>query len=100
LADSKNYRRWLVAASRLVESPSSVETCPSCGRGRLELGLVIHDPETRLGWGAIWCTCCGRGLHLSRLQIPPSTPAVTRSEAERDGTGIPDYLPIDAEVDC
>jgi hypothetical protein len=99
-AASCEQEEWLSAVGRLLRAPydpARVERCPNCEVGTLQLRLILYDPHTRRGWGAVWCDHCHRGMHLSRLEVPAGAPALSSDEAERLGTGIPDFEPVDCD---
>jgi len=43
--------------------------CPKCGHNDVQ-SRFIGNPTTRLGYGLLWCTNCGRGARLSRVKVP------------------------------
>ena len=56
---------WLIPA--LIDGLAPA--CPACGEPALTVAYA-GDPETRLGFGVVWCQACRCAVRLSRLRVP------------------------------
>lgn len=65
-----DWKAWMTLLDDILElSTAQTESlCPSCGNPTLEARFLAG--ADRVGWGAMWCRCCGRGVHLSRVVFP------------------------------
>ena len=48
--------------------------CPHCGSEDTECGFQVINNKTRMGFGAIWCNSCRKGVYLSRIHIDDKKP--------------------------
>ena len=64
------YLDWVKLAARTVDASGNQE-CLSCGYDGLEIRFFrFNDSDI----GYLWLTCpkCLKGIHISRVKIPPS----------------------------
>lgn len=68
---NKTINRWLKAAKEMQTGGEPV--CPSCAASNLTLHYVRYQ-STNHGWAYFYCGTCLKGIHLSRVIVPPDTP--------------------------
>ncbi len=99
------YMDWLVAAgdatdALLARADAISAACPHCGSRSLDL-QYIADPESRTGWGLIWCKSCLHGLRLYRLSVRPGVPFLPLEAADQIAVRLParitEVVPKDRE---
>jgi Winged helix-turn-helix DNA-binding len=73
----ETFDAWLDAARRAVAAlpDGDLPACPYCGRFDLQVRFVA-DPQTRIGYAAVWSDFCLRGIHISRVEVPNGAPFV------------------------
>ncbi len=59
--------KWLNAIDLSLEQKTT--KCPKCEVGNI-LSQYVGDEKSRVGYLAIWCDSCNKGLHFSRVKIP------------------------------
>jgi hypothetical protein len=66
------FKDWLDIYKKINSSERFTENleCPECQSLAVDFQYV-GDPKTRIGYLDIWCANCLRGVHLSRVSIPP-----------------------------
>lgn len=64
-----NTKACLWARAYASLGDGGIVACPKCGQAELQTRFV-GDPATRLGFGLLWCTDCGAGARLCRVEVP------------------------------
>ena len=70
-AADMTFESWLDAFIELADTvgDEGSPVCPQCGYRTLRLQYV-GDLTTRIGFAALWCDNCRRGMTLSRVKAP------------------------------
>ncbi len=66
------FNQWLYLVGEIQDANGDVShiACPSCSAtGSIDFQYV-GNPETRIGYVAIWCTKCNQGFQSSRAEAP------------------------------
>lgn len=58
----------------MIANEHKAGNCPHCGSSDTDYGFVVVLKKEKMGYGAIWCNNCHRGLHISRNQVLPDMP--------------------------
>ncbi|QUH28786.1 hypothetical protein [Vallitalea guaymasensis] len=70
---NKVYKSWLnesLKISQLINGEKIVFTCPNCNSHEVDY-QYIGDSKTGIGYLLFWCNKCLKGIHISRVIIPP-----------------------------
>jgi hypothetical protein len=97
----QSYQAWENAFADVYDAlPGSAHvSCPNCDHDTLTL-VFIGDPEERIGHAHFWCTHCGFGIHVSRIDIPAGVPMHSfETPPEELDRIIPDYVAVYPEPD-
>ncbi len=82
------------AAARVLDRPGGDVVCPLCGRGFVRIQYVA-DPDTRIGYCAVWCTSCLKGMNISRAKVPSGYPYLPFSAtADVLNKAIPNFVHV------
>ncbi|BBA96304.1 hypothetical protein RVR_1543 [Actinacidiphila reveromycinica] len=54
----------------------------------------IVDPDSRVGYGLLWCGACLCGITVSRVRAPDGAPTRALSDPEASA-GVPDFVRVD-----
>jgi hypothetical protein len=86
------FNCWLNLAKTLPDNSSNI--CPICQQKTVEFQYV-GDPKTRIGYLDIWCSECLKGVHISRVGIPPNVSFLPFDvSGEELSKRIPDFTQI------
>lgn len=97
VADS-TYSDWQSAANGLASNATRRARCPSCGRRSVDGAFVTLSPVAGFATLMAWCARCLRGVHLSCIRIPASTPLRVISPCNvLEQVTIPNFLPVQAD---
>lgn len=58
--------KWIENITRLFEF-GETGICPFCNSDDTDYRMKIVDHKTKMGFGDIWCNCCKRAFHISRV---------------------------------
>jgi hypothetical protein len=90
-SDTDNRQPWLKIAAMIAKhEPISGVLCPSCDARRIDFRYV-GDSKTRIGYLAIWCDECLRGIRISRVVVPADIEMIPFNAPDRVTTEIPDF---------
>jgi hypothetical protein len=65
-----SFNDWIELYKRVNALEDSNDLpCPNCSKAGIHFQYV-GDPETRIGYLALWCSFCLHGIHISRVLIP------------------------------
>ena len=83
---------WLKAARAAVDKRQAA--CPACGVPQIEYQYVA-DEKSRVGYVDIWCTKCGHGIHVSRVNVPAGATLISlHASDDCIRASIPEYIPV------
>jgi hypothetical protein len=86
---------WLRLKARTNSlSSGEVLKCPECQNDTVDFQYV-GDSTTRMGYLAMWCRSCKKGVHLSRVSIPKGVALIALDAPQEVIRGrIPDFEQI------
>jgi hypothetical protein len=87
-------RAWL--AAYFAKLSGGDVRCPECNVGFVSWKLA-GDPVTRFGYAILWCSCCGKGSHISRVKFPEGLDFVSMFDADAVSQGVPDFQLVDED---
>jgi hypothetical protein len=87
------FRDWLLQYSKISSSELAKSDClcPECGARAIDFQYV-GDVATRVGYFAMWCNSCLRGIHISRARAPENESMLSfKDPIELITSRIPNY---------
>jgi hypothetical protein len=95
------FAEWLKIFQQIATDLNAAKEnqCPECGHQGVDFQFV-GDQTKKLGYLAIWCDTCKKGVNLSRVNIPNGTPIISFADSpENVSKRIPNFQVIGPDTD-